>query len=111
MKNIKLYEEFESNIDEGFPMDPDMIDNDDDSIDEKKDPSAVDSKDKMRVEDIMNKAGGDWNYKAEQLTRQMAKAITDGAKALRRGKAAIEQGYNEMAIIFLLKAGALGVSY
>lgn len=97
LKNVKMFEDF---------FEEDL---EDDDIFEGKDPSEITSKDTMRVEDIMKKAGGTWNYKAEQLTRQMINSIKDGSKALRRGLAAQNKKYDKMAMLFFLKAGALGI--
>lgn len=76
-------------------------------INEAKDPTEVTSKDTMRVEDIIRKAGGDWNEKAKNLARQMANAITDAAKAIRRARAAEEDNWHEMASIFFGRAAQL----
>jgi len=69
-------------------------------INEAKDPTEITSKDTMRITDIIRKAGGDWNEKAKALARQMANAITDAAKAVRRARAAEEENWHEMASIF-----------
>jgi hypothetical protein len=84
--------------------------NESELVTEKKDQTEVTSKDTMRVDDIIVKAGGRWNEKAEQLTKQMAKSIDDGYKALRRGLAAQEENYHAMAKIFFLRAGQLGIT-
>jgi endonuclease III len=107
MKHLKMYEQYDM---EEESLDPDMLD-DTDEIEEGKDPEEITSKDTMRIEDIITKAGGDWNEKAKSLARQMAKAITDKYKAYRRGLAAENENWHEMARIFFLRAGQLGLQH
>ena len=85
-----------------------MIDTDDDEeIEESKDPSLVTSKDTMRITDIMRKAEGNM-FKAKKLAQQMANAITDSFKAARREYAAVEEHQPELAKIFRQRAIELG---
>lgn len=70
---------------------------------DKADPKEPNSKDIMRINDIINKASGDAS-KEESLTRQMAKSITDHDKAYRRAKAAEAIGRQDLADIFMDKA-------
>lgn len=91
MKHLKLFENFQE-------------------LEEKKNSKAITSMDVLRVTDIIKKAGGDWNAKAEQLATRMAKAITDGYKAIRRALAAESEDYPDMAKIFFDRAKALDVT-
>lgn len=61
--------------------------------------TGFDDKDIMRITDILKKANGDVE-KAKMLSNKMAKAIDDGAKALRRAKAAESIGEENIASIF-----------
>ena len=78
-----------------------------------------DIKDEMRIRDILLKANGS-EAKAIQLATNMAKAITDKSKALRRGQAASDLAkimhgqtilLNTISNIFFKRAGELGGSY
>lgn len=68
--------------------------------------TGFDDKDSMRISDILKKAAGNKD-KAEMLANKMAKAIDDGAKALRRGKAAEAAGEEDLASIFYGRAADL----
>jgi hypothetical protein len=71
-----------------------------------KDELAPESKDRRRVEDMSVKAKGS-NEKMLQLARNMAKAITDAAKAYRRARAAESANYHDIAEIFDARAQAI----
>lgn len=66
----------------------------------------VDSKDRMRISDIVDKAKGD-KSKELQLARTMANRITDYDKAIRRGRAAEEEGHKHLAEVFFARAKEL----
>ena len=66
-------------------------------------------KDVVRIEGIVAKAKGDRD-KENQLATNMANSITDGAKALRRGRAAEEQNFHNIAKIFFDRAKTLGTA-
>jgi ribosome-binding protein aMBF1 (putative translation factor) len=66
----------------------------------------VDSKDRMRISDIIDKAKGD-DSKEKQLAQTMANKIKDYDKAIRRGRAAEEEGQKELAEIFFARAKQL----
>ena len=61
--------------------------------------TGFDDKDIKRITDIVKKAAGN-PVRAKTLANTMAKAIDDGAKALRRAKAAESVGEEELASIF-----------
>lgn len=65
--------------------------------------NSYDSKDEMRINDILTKANGDRN-KAKQLAQLMANKITDKSKALRRANAAEDNNCHDLANIFLKRA-------
>lgn len=65
----------------------------------EKNPMEIDSKDVMRISDIVKKSGGD-KEKAAALARTMASRITDYYKAHRRAMAASEAGHPDLAEIF-----------
>jgi len=67
-----------------------------------------DSKDEMRISDIASKAGGN-KYKMQSLAVQMANKITDPKKAYRRGLAAEDENYHDLAQIFFDRADKLGL--
>ena len=73
---------------------------------EKTHPEEVTSKDTMRISDIIKKSGGD-DEKAKSLATTMAKLIKDYYKAVRRAKAAVEAGREDLAEIFYNRAAAL----
>jgi hypothetical protein len=64
-----------------------------------------DSKDKMRIQDMANKAKD--RAHMLRLAAQMAKAITDAGKAFRRGAAAEAAGYADVAKVFYDRCDAL----
>lgn len=68
---------------------------------------TFDSKDEMRIADIVTKSKGS-AFKAEQLAHNMADKITDCDKALRRGLAAEMIGELKIARVFFARYGALG---
>ena len=122
MNHIKLFEEY--NEEETTPKDveveldielspedeAEMLDDDEDGeeeLEEAKDPLMVDSKDLMRIDDIVRKAAGN-AYKAKALAQQMANAITDKWKALRRARASERKGQSDLADIFTKRATELG---
>lgn len=92
MRHLKLYEEFSQP-----------------EIDEKKDQSEITWKDKGRIEDMVKRASGS-DTKLIQLAQQMAKTIKDGFKALRRGLAAEDMSYPEVAKIFFDRASELNAA-
>ena len=61
------------------------------------------SKDHMRIDDIINKKAKDDPAKQEKLARQQAKLIADPYKALRRGRAAVDAKAYEISKIFFQK--------
>jgi hypothetical protein len=69
-----------------------------------------DSKDDMRISDIVKKSAGN-ETKEISLAQQMAKSIKDGEKALRRARAAFAKGLSHIAKPFYDKAKDLGYSY
>lgn len=69
-----------------------------------------DSKDDMRISDIVKKSAGN-ETKEISLAQQMAKSIKDGEKALRRARAAFAKGLAHIAKPFYDKAKDLGYSY
>lgn len=86
------------------------LDPEDDDLEEAKDPYAVTSKDKMRIQDIHDKANGD-KSKMLRLAQTMCKLITDKTKALRRGMAAEDLNFHDIAKLFFQRANELsGVS-
>ena len=85
----------------------DILDSEDSSLNEIKDPKQVTSKDVMRITDIVRKSDGN-KSKALSLAEQMAKSITDGFKALRRARAAEAERQKEIADIFFQRALELG---
>lgn len=68
--------------------------------------SNYDSKDEMRISDIMSKANGN-KFKARQLAQMMADKITSPEKALRRANAAEDNNYHDLANIFLKRYAQL----
>lgn len=56
-------------------------------------------KDLLRIKEIEQKAGGD-KARMLQLARAMARRITDSAKAYRRGRAAEDENFHDVARIF-----------
>jgi hypothetical protein len=76
------------------------------SLLERSQSTDPESKDVMRISDIIKKSGGDDN-KALTLARTMAKLIKDYYKAMRRAKAAEEAGREDLAEIFYNRAAAL----
>lgn len=66
----------------------------------------VDSKDRMRISDIVDKAKGD-KAKEIQLATTMANRITDYDKAMRRGRAAEEEKQKHLADVFFKRAKEL----
>lgn len=64
-----------------------------------------DSKDKMRIQDMASKAKD--RAHMLRLAAQMAKAITDAGKAFRRGAAAENAGYMDVAKVFYDRCDAL----
>ncbi len=66
----------------------------------------VDSKDRMRISDIIDKAKGD-KSKEMQLAQTMANKIKDYDKAIRRGRAAEEEEQKHLAEIFFKRAKEL----
>jgi hypothetical protein len=66
----------------------------------KVDPKVPKSKDIMRVNDIVKKAGNHQNNTAIGLAANMAQAIMDPDKAYRRYIAAKDKGYSKIAGIF-----------
>ena len=92
MKHLKLYEEFTQP-----------------EIDEKKDASAITWKDRGRIEDMVKRANGN-EAKLLQMAQRMAKTIKDGFKALRRGLAAEDENYHEIAKIFFDRADELNAA-
>jgi hypothetical protein len=83
MQHVKLFEQF---LEESTLV--------------EKSPIEVTSKDDMRINDIIRKAGGD-KSKAEALARTMASRITDYYKAIRRASAAQSAGRSDLAQIFI----------
>jgi hypothetical protein len=65
------------------------------------------AKDERRISDLLRKANGD-RYREGALARQMAAAIRDAAKALRRARAAEDVNAHNVAAIFFARYGALG---
>ncbi len=61
--------------------------------------TSFDSKDQMRITDILKKANGS-NVKAKQLATMMVNKITEPAKMLRRAAAAEDMNAHEIANIF-----------
>jgi hypothetical protein len=127
MKNIKLFENFDSE-----PRDPEekyysdaaryqerhadadrdyeegnSEDDQEGDLDEAADPLLVTSKDTMRIQDIMRKSAGNM-WKAKQLAETMCKLIQDKWKAIRRARAADKEGQSELADIFFRRAADLG---
>lgn len=87
--------------------DDDMaLDPEDDDLEEAKDPYVITSKDRMRIQDIHDKAAGD-KTKMEKLASTMCKLITDAQKALRRGMAAQDMNFNNIAKLFFARAAEL----
>ena len=123
MNHIKLFEEYneeetnkpdseevvELDVDLTQEEEEDMLDDEseDCELEEAKDPLMVDSKDLMRIDDIVRKAAGN-AYKAKALAQQMANAITDKWKALRRARASERKGQSDLADIFTKRATELG---
>lgn len=70
--------------------------------------SSFDSKDEMRISDIIKKAAGD-RSKSARLAQVMASKITDIAKAVRRGNAAESENYHDLASIFFKRAYELAM--
>ncbi len=68
--------------------------------------STYDAKDMKRIDDMAAKAGGD-KWKMKDLARQMANSITDADKAFRRGRAAEEENYHDIADIFFARGRQL----
>lgn len=66
----------------------------------------VDSKDEMRISDIVKKAKGD-KSKELQLARLMADKIKDFDKAIRRGRAADDAKKKNLAEVFYKRAKEL----
>ena len=66
----------------------------------------AEAKDYKRIEDMVAKARD--REHLLQLAQNMAKAITDGAKANRRGLAAEDDNYHQVAKVFFDRAVALG---
>ena len=66
----------------------------------------VDSKDEMRISDIITKADGD-KAKESQLAKLMADKIKDFDKAIRRGRAAEQKKKKHLADIFFKRAKEL----
>jgi hypothetical protein len=64
------------------------------------------SKDYKRISDMVEKAskGGDFKSKLLTLAKAMAHSITDAAKAWRRGLAAEDENYHDVAAIFFDRA-------
>jgi hypothetical protein len=63
-------------------------------------------KDSKRIDDLAEKAKYD-KTKMQQLASNMAKAITDAAKAYRRGAAAESNNYHDLAEIFYSRSEAI----
>lgn len=76
-------------------------------LDEKKDPEEIVGKDRDRIQSMIAKAGGDGG-KVLRLAKQMAKTIQDADKAMRRAKAAEEEGLTQAANAFYARAIELG---
>ena len=68
---------------------------------------GFDPKDTMRIESIVKKSKGDLD-KEIMFAKNMAEAIDDGAKALRRGEAAQALGKELLAGIFFKRSRDLG---
>lgn len=64
------------------------------------------AKDHKRISDMVNKARDDAHLL--QLAGNMANAITDGPKAMRRARAAEAINYHDVAAIFFRRAQQLG---
>jgi hypothetical protein len=77
------------------------------TLEEYKDPYAPDSKDEMRISDILTKARGSKGM-AIQLAQRMAFAITDVAKAYRRFRAAEDMNAHQIAHVFYKRYRDLG---
>ncbi len=77
------------------------------ALEEYKDPYAPDSKDEMRISDILTKARGSKGM-AIQLAQRMAFAITDVAKAYRRFRAAEDMNAHQIAHVFYKRYRDLG---
>ena len=122
MNHIKLFEEYNEDEEISTPKAPDEDEieldielspedeadmQDDEELEEAKDPLMVDSKDLMRIDDIITKAAGN-KYKAIKLAETMCKLITDRFKALRRARAAERRGQPDLADIFTKRATELG---
>ena len=67
---------------------------------------APESKDTKRIDDLAEKSKYDAD-KMQQFARNMAKAITDAAKAYRRGRAAENENYHDLADIFYDRSEAI----
>lgn len=67
-----------------------------------------DSKDEMRINDIATKTNNN-PIKMKKVAQVMANKITDGKKAYRRGLAAEDENYHDLAKIFFDRARQLGV--
>lgn len=65
-----------------------------------------DNKDKFRIEDIIEYSKGNLQ-KAVKIAKTMASKITDKGKALRRGYAAADLGYSQLANIFFNRSELL----
>jgi hypothetical protein len=67
---------------------------------------GFEAKDAMRISDMVRKAAGR-TWKKLALANQMADAIKDSDKALRRARAAVDAGEHEVAAIFFVRFGRL----
>jgi ribosomal protein S5 len=63
-------------------------------------------KDQKRIEDIVTKSQGSWQ-KQIQFAGNMARAIKDANKALRRAEAATALRHHHIAKIFYIRYGEL----
>lgn len=87
--------------------DPELEPEEDEELEEGKDPYAVTSKDTMRIQDIHDKANGD-KFKMKRLAETMCKLITDASKATRRALAAEQLKFYDLAELFFARARELG---
>jgi len=99
--------EIEFSVDPEDGNEPELEPEDDEDLDEGKDPYEVTSKDTMRIQDIHDKADGD-EFKMKRLAQTMCKLITDASKATRRALAAERLKFYDIADMFFARARELG---
>jgi hypothetical protein len=86
--------------------DPELEPEEDEELEEGKDPYAITSKDTMRIQDIHDKANGD-KFRMRRLAETMCKLITDASKATRRALAAEQLKFYDLAELFFARAREL----